>query len=58
MNYRRKEPETSLGQFVTYNLVRQRTACNILVTTVGLGLYIKQVSFHSPRPLPSRSLVA
>ena len=21
--------------------------CNILVTTVGLGLYIKQVSFHS-----------
>ena len=34
------------------------TMCNILVTTVGLGLYIKQVSFHSPRPLLSRSLVA
>ena len=32
--------------------------CNILVTTVGLGLSIKQVSFHSPRPLLSRSLVA
>ena len=25
----------------------RKCICNILVTTVGLGLYIKQVSFHS-----------